>query len=131
MKKEQIMNALTKAKRVNANDIKELGYTQVGKAMQLVEKGLEGIEGLWLFTDYEEDSLPYLSLPYLLLDTELTGYERAILITEIFKYIPHNGCFSLARDVLEEEDNMITGIPDELVPEILEGRVRTVYLKGE
>lgn len=127
MDKTAIINALNNAEKITAEDV--INYIPDGdknKVMEITEKGISDIKGLWLFT-----TLKYEEGASLLLDSDLTGFELAKLISSVCHYIPNDVCFSLKRDVFGEEPTMIKNLDKELISEITDGRIRTIYLRKE
>lgn len=93
------------------------------KALHLLNKA--NITGIWLFTNlkYEEEN------PQLLIRTTVKkrSLEYMTLCAEIHEFIKQDVVFDYDTDL--SEDGMIIGQKDELIEEILSGRILTVYDK--
>lgn len=99
--------------------------------MKLAKDGLPHLKGLWLLTDYSSNDICY-SGPEIIIDTvfdkEDIVNQRLRLDSAIAKHFLYHEWrkIRLKEDVLREGK---TGFDLRLVREILEGRVRRIYLE--
>lgn len=127
--KIKIADALNKAPMLTEKDAHRYIYSKhteetVKKAMELSKRGMEGVKGLWLFTTYKDEDYANLLIDFV---PDKTNEEQADIISSVFDYIPHDVCHSLTRDVLGETPGIVCGEESDLVREILEGRVITIF----
>lgn len=132
----EIRMMLAKARSYETANIGEAAKKRLSALVSHIEDGtLKGIYGLWLFTklryDAEDDEQANNENHAILLaDTAVTGIEMTRLDAAMFADFPHDVCYNLDRDVIQN-GSMVKGTADELTQEIQKGNVVKIYnLKG-
>ena len=131
----EIRMMLAKARNYETANIGEAAKKRLSALVSHIEDGtLKGIYGLWLFTklryDAEDDEQANNENHAILLaDTAVTGIEMTRLDAAMFADFPHDVCYNLDRDVIQQ-GSMVKGTADELTQEIQKGNVVKIYTKG-
>lgn len=131
----EIRMMLAKARSYETANIGEAAKKRLSALVSHIEDGtLKGIYGLWLFTklryDAEDDEQANNENHAILLaDTAVTGIEMTRLDAAMFADFPHDVCYNLDRDVIQQ-GSMVKGTADELTQEIQKGNVVKIYTKG-
>ena len=122
--KEQVLEALENAPLITEEDIRTMKSSTKEKIQALQKNGVSGMKSLWLLTKYRNEEYPNLIADM----TVSYGMEANNIDAAIVKYIPHDGCFTLACEVFGEDgSNMFLGTERLLQEEIMKGNIRKIY----
>lgn len=122
--KEQVLKALADAPLITEEDIKKMKSSTAEKIQALQKNGVPGLKALWVLTKYRNEDYPNLIADM----TVSYGMEANSIDAAVFKYVPHDGCFTLACEVFGEDgSNMFLGTEKLLQGEIMKGNIRRIY----
>ena len=123
--KGDIIKALRTAPFIEEGELLDLHFSL--NDLELL-KGIRMLKGLWVLTSYGRDYCYSF-----IADIENTGDSETDdrVDATIQGIAPHDMLYKLTCEVLGEEDNWFGGSEAILQKEIMEGRVRTLYLNQE
>lgn len=119
--KEEVINALKNAPAYTEG---ELIAPHFSKDKTKFLQALPEVKALWVLTDYARDyNYSFIA------DLDVPAEKEADILTALGCVMPHDCLFRVDTDVLsEDEDKWLTGLDTDLIKEIMEGRVRTLYM---
>lgn len=119
--KEKVINALKNAPAYAEGELIAPHFSQ-DKVKFL--QALPEIKALWVLTDYARDyNYSFIA------DIGVSAEKEADILSVLGSVMVHDCLFRVDTDVLgKDEDKWFTGLDTALVKEIMEGRVRTLYM---
>ena len=123
--REDIIKALKTAPFIKEGELLDLHFSLSELEML---KGIKKLKALWVLTSYGRDYCYSF-----IADIDGAGNSEADdrVDAAIQGIAPHDMLYKLTCEVLGEEDNWFSGSEAILQKEIMEGRIRTLYLNQE
>lgn len=123
MERENVIKTLRNAPFIKENELLDLHFN-LNELKML--KGIKKLKALWVLTSYGRDYCYSF-----IADIDGTDEDVDKVDAAIQGIAPHDMLYKLTCEVLGEEENWFGGSEAVLQKEIMEGRIRTLYLNQE